>query len=141
MARSQEARVLLSCIAFALLVLTVLAANVARLGTAIAREVNRAQLDYMQDVGFGAPVESNALLLGQCLRREMLKLARAGFVHPDTWAVAARVHALPVCANALPALPSPVTPTARSRARSVSIGAPTAMHAAIATVPSALNGQ
>ena len=110
MDRNQEAGILLACIALALLVLTVLASNVARLGSAIAREVHRAQIDYMQGMDSGEPVHSNALLLGQCLRREMLKSVRAGFVHPDTWAVTARIKALPACTSLLPALPPPASP-------------------------------
>ena len=110
MNRSQEAGILLSCIALALLVLTVLATNVARLGSAISREVQRAQLDYMQGMGSDEPVQRNALLLGQCLRREMLKSVRAGFVHPDTWAVTARIKALPTCTPLLPALLPPASP-------------------------------
>jgi len=103
--RSQEAGVLLACVALALFVLTGLVINVARLGSAVAREVQRAQIDYLRQVTNGEPAETNALVLGQCLRREMLKSARAGFVHPDTWAVAARVAALPLCTSVLPALP------------------------------------
>ena len=116
MARSQEARVLLACLALALLVLTVLSTNVARLGSVIAREIYRAQIDYLQEAGSGSLAEHNALLLGQCLRREMLKATHAGFVHADTWAVAARVRALPQCAQSLPPLPAPPLIT-RPRAR------------------------
>jgi hypothetical protein len=108
--RNREAGVLLACAAVALLVLTALATNLARLGAAISREVQRAQVDYMKDMGTGDSVEHSALLLGRCLRREMLKTARAGFVHPDTWAVAARIRALPGCSNALPAVPPPTPP-------------------------------
>jgi hypothetical protein len=105
MQRSPQAGVLLACVALALLVLTALATNVARLGTAISREVQRAQIDYMQVMGSGESVEANALLLGRCLRREMLKSAQAGFVQPETWAVSARIRALPGCSRALPTLP------------------------------------
>jgi hypothetical protein len=108
--RSQEAGALLACVALALFVLAALAMNVVRLGSAISREVQRAQLDYMHQLGSGEPVEHNALLLGHCVRREMLKSARAGFVHTDTWAVAARVRALPPCTSALPALPPQAPP-------------------------------
>jgi hypothetical protein len=108
--RNREAGVLLACAAVALLVLTALATNLARLGSAISREVQRAQVDYMKDMGTGDSVENNALLLGRCLRREMLKTARAGFVHPDTWAVAARIRALPGCSSALPRVPPPTPP-------------------------------
>lgn len=105
MDRSREI-ILLTCIAVALLVLATLATNVARLGTAIGREVQRAQVNYMQRMGYGEPVERNALLLGQCLRAAMLKDARGGFVHPDTWATAARIRAVPECTRTLP----PVAP-------------------------------
>jgi hypothetical protein len=37
----------------------------------------------------------------------MLRHARGGFVHPDTWAVAARIRALPDCTRTLP----PVEPS------------------------------
>lgn len=125
MERNQEAGALLACVALALFVLTVLAMNVARLGSAIAREVQRAQLDYMHRMGSGEPVESNALLLGHCVRREMLKSARAGFVHPDTWAVAARVKALPGCTRALPAVPPQAPPVITApRARPIVASAP-----------------
>lgn len=116
--RSREAGVLLACVAFALLVLTVLATNVARLGSAVAREVQRAQIDYMHRMGGGQSAENNALLLGQCIRREMLKSARAGFVQPDTWALGARIRALPACTRVLPELPPaapPVITTPRFR--------------------------
>lgn len=96
---------MLSFIAGALLVATVILANVARLGSVIANEVRHAQNDYLQLAGYGAVAEHNALKLGQCLRREMLKLARAGFVHQDTWAVASRVQALPLCQRALSPAP------------------------------------
>ena len=117
MDRSQEAGVLLACAALALLVLTGLVTNVARLGSAIAREVQRAQVDYLRGMANGEASETNALLLGQCLRREMLKSARAGFVHPETWAVAARVDALPICTRVLPSLPPrrPLGPLPRAR--------------------------
>jgi hypothetical protein len=123
--RSRESGVLLACAALALLVLTVLVANVARLGSAIAREVHRAQVDYMKDMGSGEPAENNALLLGRCLRREMLRSARGGFVHPDTWAVAARIKALPACSKALPALPPQTPPMITTpRARPIVTSAP-----------------
>lgn len=99
--------VLLTCIAVALLVLATLATNVARLLTAVGREVHRAQVNYLHVMGDGEPVARNALLLGQCLRSEMLRNARDGFVHPDTWAVAARIRALPECTRTLP----PVEPS------------------------------
>jgi hypothetical protein len=97
---------LLAVVAGALLAATVMLANVARLGSAIASEVNDAQNDYLQIAGSGQQAETNALRLGQCLRREMLKLARGGFVHKDAWAAKSRVQALPLCRNALP----PVSP-------------------------------
>lgn len=118
MDRSVEARVLLACVAVALFVLVALAANVARLGTAISREVQRVQFDYMQDMAGDERVQAHALVLGQCVRREMLKSARAGFVQPETWALAARIRALPRCARGLPPLPEhrpPVVPTLRAR--------------------------
>jgi hypothetical protein len=107
--RSVEVRVLLACIVCALLVLVALAANVARLGDAISREVQRVQYDYMQHMGGGESVQAHALLLGQCVRREMLKSARAGFVQPESWAMTARIRALPRCANGVPS-PAPATP-------------------------------
>ena len=116
MNRSRDASILLACVAFALLILTALATNLARLGSVIAREIQRAQIDYMQETGTGASVENNALLLGQCLRREMLKSAQAGFVYSDTWAVAARVHSLPLCIETLPsAAPTPAVPPQTAR--------------------------
>lgn len=125
MDRNQEAGALLACVALALFVLTALAMNVARLGSAISREVQRAQLDYMHHLGSGEPVEHNALLLGHCVRREMLKSARAGFVHPDTWAVAARVRAMPTCTHALPALTPQAPPVITApRARPIITSAP-----------------
>jgi hypothetical protein len=124
-ARSREARLLLGSIALALLVLIALAANVARLGPVISREIQRVQIDYMQQTGTGTAVEANALLLGQCLQREMLRSAHAGFVYSDTWAVSTRVRALPACLHALPALPPPsmVRP---SRSQSLAAGVPRA---------------
>ena len=113
MARNQEARLLLGCIALALMVLTGLALNVARLGPVISREIQRAQIDYIQEAGTGTAVETNALLLGQCLQREMVRGAHAGFVYSDTWAVSMRVHALPECRRALPALPPSVLRASR----------------------------
>jgi hypothetical protein len=125
MDRSQKVGALLACAALALLVLTALATNVARLGTVISREVQRAQIDYMHHMGSGERVENNALLLGQCVRREMLKSASAGFVHTDTWAVAARVRAMPSCTSALPALPPQTPPIINSpRARPIVTSAP-----------------
>lgn len=97
---------LLAVIAGALLAATVMLANVARLGSAIASEVHDAQNEYLQIAGSGQQAETNALRLGQCLRREMLKLARGGFVHKDAWAAKSRVQALPLCRNVLP----PVSP-------------------------------
>lgn len=92
--------ILLSVIAGALLVMMVMLANIARLGSVIANEVRVVQLDYLQQAG-PAFSETTALKLGQCLRREMLKWARAGFVHSDTWAVATRLQTLPLCQRAL----------------------------------------
>jgi hypothetical protein len=108
--RSQEAGILLACLGLALLVLVALVANVARLGSAIALEVERAQVDYMQGMGGDALARRNARLLGQCLQREMLKSVRSAFVHPDTWAVTARIKALPTCTPRLPAVSPPVSP-------------------------------
>ena len=140
MNRGQEAGVLLACVAFALLVLTALATNVARLGSAISREVHRAQVDYMKDMGYDEAVESNALLLGRCLRREMLKSARAGFVHTDTWAVAARVHALPGCSSVLPAVPPPKPPLITApRVRRIVTSAPAPTTAALNPLRSVLD--
>jgi hypothetical protein len=120
--RSRDASIALTCLAFALLILTALATNLARLGSVIAREIQRAQIDYMQETGSGASVENNALLLGQCLRREMLKSAQAGFVYSDTWAVAARVHSLPLCVETLPsAAPPSAVPANRVRARGIAV--------------------
>jgi hypothetical protein len=107
--RSVEVRVLLACVVCALLVLVTLAANVARLGDAISREVQRVQYDYMQHMGGDESVQAHALLLGQCVRREMLKSARAGFVQPESWAMTARIRALPRCASGFPS-PAPATP-------------------------------
>ena len=109
MDRSQEAGVLLACIALALLVLTALGTNLMRLGTAISREVHRAQADYTQGMN-GDVVETNALLLGHCLRREMMKSASSGLLHPDAWAFSARIKAVPACTRALPPLPPVVPP-------------------------------
>jgi hypothetical protein len=120
MARAQHARLLLGCVALALLVLIALAANVARLGPFISREIQRAQIDYMQQTGSGTAVEANALLLGQCLQRAMLRSAHAGFVYSDTWAVSTRVHALPDCLRSLPSLPPPLVVRA-SRAQPLAV--------------------
>lgn len=109
MDRSQETGVLLACVALALLVLTALASNMARLDSAISREVQRAQADYAQGMA-GEMVETNTLLFGHCLRREMMKSLSAGFLHPDNWAFAARIKALPTCTRLLPVLPPPVPP-------------------------------
>lgn len=120
MGRSRDASIPLACLAFALLILTALATNLARLGSVIAREIQRAQIEYMQETGTGAAVENNALLLGQCLRREMLKTAQAGFVYSDTWAVAARVHSLPLCIETLPSRgPAAAPPANPPRARNI----------------------
>jgi hypothetical protein len=120
-AHSNQVRLLLGCVALALLVLIGLAVNVARLGPVISREIQRAQIDYMQQAGNGGAVEANALRLGQCLQREMVRSAHAGFVYSDTWAVSTRVRALPDCLRALPALPSPLM--ARSaRAQNLVVG-------------------
>jgi len=140
--RSQEAGVLLACVALALLVLAGLVTNVVRLGSAIAREVQRAQIDYLRNAGNGEPAETNALLLGQCLRREMLKSARAGFVHPDTWAVATRVHAMPICTSALPELPLRHPPLGRlPRARPIITRAPASPLAATPRTAAASQAQ
>jgi hypothetical protein len=106
---SQEAGVLLACVALALLVLIALASHMARLGAAIAREVRHAQADYTQGMA-GDIAETNALLLGHCLRREMLKSVAAGFLRPDAWAFGARIRALPTCTRVLPPLPPPAPP-------------------------------
>jgi hypothetical protein len=105
--RSREAAVLLACVATASLVFAALAMNVARLGSAVAREVERAQTAYMHHTGSGEPAEHNAMLLGHCLRREMLRSARAGLLDPDAWAITARIRALPGCTRMLPAIPPP----------------------------------
>lgn len=97
----------LTVLACALFAGTVILANVARLGSAIANEIRDAQNDYLQLAGYGIAAENNALKLGQCLRREMLKLARAGFVRQDTWAVTSRLQALPLCQRVLPPTPLP----------------------------------
>ena len=126
MDRSQEAGVLLACVALALLVLTALASNMARLGSAISREVHRAQADYVQGMG-GEIVDTNALLLGHCLRREMMKSVSAGFLHPDSWAFTARVKAVPNCTRLLPALPPSVPPLiTKPRFRPIVTSAPAA---------------
>lgn len=110
MDRSHEADVvLLACIALALLVLTALATNFARLGTAISREVHHAQADYTQGMS-DEVAETNAVLLGHCLRREMMKSMASGFFHPDSWAFTARIKAAPTCTHALPPLPPSVPP-------------------------------
>ena len=109
MERSQEAGVLLAWIALALVVLTAVASSITRLGYAISREVHRAQADYTQGMG-GDVVETNALLLEHCLRREMMKSVSSGFLHPDTWAFTARIRAVPTCTRALPPLPPSVPP-------------------------------
>ncbi len=106
---------LLTCIAIALLVLATLVANVARLGSAIGREVQHAQMNYMHVMGDGGAAEQNAMLLGQCLRSEMLKQAQAGLVHPDIWALTARIKALPGCTQALPRIDPPATPVIYDR--------------------------
>jgi hypothetical protein len=121
--RSRKAGALLACVALALLVLTALAMNVARLGSAISREVQRAQIDYMHRMGSGETVENNALLLGQCVRREMLRSARAGFVQPESWALTARIRALPDCTRALPAVAPQAPPVITApRARPIVTG-------------------
>jgi hypothetical protein len=97
---------LLGAAALGLVILMALAANVARLGGVIAREVVRAQSDYLVSAGRSEAAQNNALRLGRCLRSEMLKSAQAGFVHPDTWAVAARVSAHPACMSSLRPLPA-----------------------------------
>ena len=126
MDRSQEAGVLLACVAFALLVLLALASNMARLGSAISREVQRAQVDYAQGMG-GEIVETNTVLLGHCLRREMMKSVSAGILRPDAWAVAARIRALPACTRLLPALPPSVPPVITTpRFRPIVTSAPAA---------------
>lgn len=131
MERNHVAGALLACVALALLVLTVLVMNVARLGSAISREVQRVQVEYMHRMGTGELVEHNALLLGQCVRREMLKSARAGFAHPDRWAVAARIKALPACTGALPAVPPPGPPVITApRARPIVTSAPAGLRVA-----------
>ena len=109
MDRSQEAGVLLACVALALLVLIALASHMARLGSAIAREVHHAQEDYTQGVR-GDIAETSARLLGHCLRREMMKSVAAGFLRPEAWAFGARIRALPTCTRVLPPLPPPVPP-------------------------------
>lgn len=109
MDRSQEAGVLLACVALALLVLSALASNVARLDSAVSREVRRAQANYAQGMA-GEMAETNTLLLGHCLRREMMKSVSAGFLQPDNWAFAARIKALPTCTSLLPALPPSLPP-------------------------------
>jgi hypothetical protein len=125
--RSREATVLLACVAVALLLLAALTVNLTRLGTAIAREVGHAQVAYVQTMGSGAPVRNNALLLGHCLRREMLKSARAGFVHPDTWALSARLRAMPVCTRLLPPIPPAEPPVITApRIRPIVTSAPRA---------------
>lgn len=125
MYRSRETTVLIACITLGLLVLAGLALNVARLGSAIAREVGRAQVAYVQTMGHGEPVETNAVLLGHCLRQEMLKSARSGVLHPDSWAVAARLHAAPRCTRMLPPIPPATPPVITSpRARPILASAP-----------------
>ena len=123
--RSREATVLLACVAVALLMLAALTVNIARLGSAISREVGQAQVAYMQTMGSGEPVQNNALVLGHCLRKEMLKSARAGFVHPDTWALSARLRALPVCTQLLPPIPPAQPPVITApRIRAIVTSAP-----------------
>jgi hypothetical protein len=104
---------LLAVVAGALMAAIVIIANVARLGTAIANEIRDAQNDYLQMAGSGQLAEINALKLGQCLRREMIKLAPAGFAHHETWTAKTRTEALPLCRNGLPPLPTAERTTIR----------------------------
>ena len=102
MNRSRKSAVLLACVAAASLVFAALVLNVARLGSAVSREVQRAQNAYMRHTDSGEPAEHNAMLLGHCLRKEMLRSARAGLFDPDAWAVSARIRALPGCTRSFP---------------------------------------
>lgn len=104
---------LLAIGAGALMTATVMIANVARLGTTIASEIRDAQNDYLMVAGSGQLAEINALKLGQCLRREMLKLARGGLAHHETWTAKTRTEALPLCRNGLPPLPTAERATVR----------------------------
>lgn len=127
MNRSREAAVLLACVVSALFVLAVLALNAVRLWSAVGREVERAQVAYVQHMGRGEPVENNATLLGHCLREEMLKSARSGLLHPDAWAVTARIRALPFCTQILPAIPASTPPVITApRVRAIVTSAPVA---------------
>lgn len=126
MDRSQDAGVLLACVALALIAVIAFAWNMARLGSAVTREVQSAQAAYAQGMG-GDMVETNAALLGRCLRREMMKSATAGFLRPDTWAFTARIRALPVCTRQLPAPPPSVPPVITTpRFRPIVTSAPVA---------------
>lgn len=141
MNRSPEAGVLLACVALSIAVLVGVAWNMARLGSAISREVQHAQAEYAQGMG-GDMVETNALLLGHCLRSEMMKSASSGFLHPDTWAFTARLRALPTCTRALPAPPPSVPPVITTpRFRPIVTGAPGAAASSTQLPPALLHVQ
>lgn len=110
--RAIQIGTLLAVVAGALMTATVMIANVARFGTTIASEIRDAQNDYLMVAGSGQPAEINAVKLGQCLRREMLKLARGGLAHPETWTAKTRSEALPLCRSRLPPLPTAARTTA-----------------------------
>jgi hypothetical protein len=76
---------LLAAVALALLALMVLLVLVARVGTAIAAEVHRAQSDYLRLAVDRPGAIDNALKLGQCLRRQLQTQAAEGIAAPREW--------------------------------------------------------
>jgi hypothetical protein len=122
----QRLAVFLAVLAGALFALLVLLVNVARAGGVIAAEIRHAQNDYMDRAQSSPLGEANALQLGQCLRRAMLKVALGRLQHDDAWVMATRVQALPNCMRDLPPLAALSSPELAAFP-SVLTGAPTSM--------------